>query len=166
MKSKQAFTLIELLVVVLIIGILAAVALPKYEMAVEKARASEALTILKAIANANRVYYMANGTHPENIDDLDIEIPGTSTYTVAGTRKSSKHFQYGTHAWNDENNAVIAIAQRIPQSTFYSFNYYQVNDTICCFGYSAKGVQMCKTFSNGKTNATNTSNQYACYQIN
>lgn len=81
MKNKQAFTLIELLVVVLIIGILAAVALPQYQLAVEKARATEAMTNLKTVADAAEVYYLANGSYPDSLEDLDIEVPNLKDFT-------------------------------------------------------------------------------------
>ncbi len=80
MKNRCAgrlggFTLIELLVVVLIIGILAAIALPKYEKAVNRARYTQAQTLLTALWQAQQVYYMANGSYTTHFSDLDIDVP-------------------------------------------------------------------------------------------
>ena len=118
---QKAFTLIELLVVVLIIGILAAAALPQYELAVEKARAAEALAVLKTMKNAQEVYYLANGQLTTNMTDLDITFPNNSKYWSYGW------FEYGK----------VAYAQRInkPYLLFYRTEYYTPKNTIAC-GYS------------------------------
>ncbi len=60
-QANKGFTLIELLVVVLIIGILAAVALPQYQVAVEKSRMTEALTTLENIRKGIDMYILEHG---------------------------------------------------------------------------------------------------------
>ena len=75
-RKSDGFTLIELLVVVLIIGILSAVALPKYQVAVAKAKYVQLMTSAEALWKAQQVYYMANGEYAKTFDDLDIQIAG------------------------------------------------------------------------------------------
>jgi type IV pilus assembly protein PilE len=74
--NKMAFTLIELLVVVLIIGILAAIALPQYQKAVLKSKGSATFPLLKAIADAQERYNLTTGSYATDFDQLDIKIPG------------------------------------------------------------------------------------------
>ena len=86
----RAFTLIELLVVVLIIGILAAIALPQYEKTVERARVSEAKIILNALSKDRKLCRLetSNGAACQSIgengdtlvDHLSIDLPGELLY--------------------------------------------------------------------------------------
>ena len=73
---KKGFTLIELLVVVLIIGILSAIALPQYQTAVDKARYSTMMAAVRALKDAQELYYLANGSYATDLHDLEGVLPG------------------------------------------------------------------------------------------
>ncbi len=122
---KKGFTLIELLVVVLIIGILSAIALPQYNFAVEKARATEALTVLGSVRQAEELYYMSNGAYTSDFEALDIQVP------------ESKYWEWKLFP----NKAIAAWRKNVDASKEYRFWFRfahateeNVRNTVVC-GY-------------------------------
>ena len=114
MKVLGGFTLIELLVVVLIIGILASVALPRYELAVAKSRFSTLIPITKAVKDAQEVLYLANGRYdaPSSVENSAVVSYFPSNCTFNGQKALCGDITYfvlsnGVAAQNDINGYFL-----------------------------------------------------------
>ena len=136
------FTLIELLVVVLIIGILSSVALPQYTKAVEKSRASEAMTYADAWIKASQIHHMANGG--EFYDglnpDLDIALPNTlKNFTVGAEGGGDSAFLYLRRNSTSSMYYMLGVSLLFwPETGIYTVSRG-------CFG----NEKACKAISNG-----------------
>ena len=90
--APRGFTLIELLVVVLIIGILAAVAVPQYQKAVLKSRFATVKEMAHSLANAEELYYLANGKYTIDFGALDISLPPSENEETNGETDTNRIF--------------------------------------------------------------------------
>ena len=75
-NGSQGFTLLELLVVVLIIGILAAIALPQYKVAVTKSKFATLKNLTKSLLDAEERFYLTYNNYTNDMSELDIDIGG------------------------------------------------------------------------------------------
>ncbi len=85
MFTNKAFTLIEILVVVLIIGILAAIAVPQYQTAVDKADFKKYEAMAHSLQSAYDEYYLRTGKGTRNFSDLSLTLPNDFQSSHTGT---------------------------------------------------------------------------------
>jgi prepilin-type N-terminal cleavage/methylation domain-containing protein len=118
--NRKAFTLIELLVVVLIIGILAAIALPQYEKSVWKSRSTQLLQLTRSLATAQEVYFLTHGSYPKNFGELDF------SFDVLPNKPSSSLSYYwsvpssNAVRANDDMELIINNAANQTNSHYFS----------------------------------------------
>ena len=145
MNNRKGFTLIELLVVVLIIGILAAMALPQYFKAVERSRMSEAVMILGNIAQAQQRKYLQINKYATKYTGLDVAPKGATS--------SAEYFTKGATGngfkitLNGDTDYKAGYSEAVRQSG--NGNTLQYQYTLKRF-YASDKTQCSSTQDNGK----------------
>ena len=156
-NDNSGFTLIEMLVVVLIIGILAAVALPQYKKVVLKSKFATVKQNVKTLVKSMERYYLVNNVYPLNLSDLDVEIsPAKDTrYYINGeniggyiTNKGKITLNYYAYGYSYSNRA-LCIA-------------YEGPDSGNSEGMRLLVAQICQQ-ETGKTTPGSTNNTYSNY---
>ena len=168
---KNGFTLLELLVVVLIIGILAAIALPQYRMAVAKSKYNSIKEITDSIAKSVERYYLTNNTPPENLSVLDIDLPGEYHQSYGMPEKSRKKLPSGAvcgfGAGDSSYQSIVCFINIFGKEMIYSslVYYNQTKNPRYCYAsldttdLSNKLCQI-ETGRNAPSNHNTTNNYY------
>lgn len=152
MNNKKGFTLIELLVVVLILGILAAMAMPQYFKAVERSRMTEAVTLLANIADAQQRKYMQVNRYASAYTALDVAPKGASGAVYYTKGPGENGFQItlsGTDYGGDNGGKATAVRVPADGNTLqyvYTLERYYANRDTTCTGTGDNGQALCADF--------------------
>lgn len=149
MKNEQAFTLIELLVVVLIIGILAAVALPQYKFAVYKSKLTQVVTLMKAVKQANQLFFLNNGYYTNDFTQWDIDLPPGTTKTGADIGEATITIPGGIYLAAVSTNMPgrIPRVQGSIQNVPVTLHVYYESDQWLCYPRGTEiGWRLCKSY--------------------
>ena len=148
------FTLIELLVVVLIIGILAAMAMPQYFKAVERARMAEAVTLIDSVVKAQRRKFMQTNNYAANFEGLDVAPKGArgNVYYTKGNPTTGANGKGFEVELRQATGKVLAFREINGNHNHSSLQYiyhlersYQ-SDKTTCGGINQAGKELCADF--------------------
>ncbi len=164
--NNKGFTLIELLVVVLIIGILAAMAMPAYFKAVERSRTAEADTMIGSVVNAQQRYKMKTGNYTTTWTALDVA-PANAAAQALYCTKLAKGDQancakdekdaavvgngfamelIGTNTNTGNNSGVVASRVGTGQYTYKIYKKYDDPGQAQCEGASSDDEELCADY--------------------
>ena len=156
-NTRRGFTLIELLVVVLIIGILAAVAVPQYQFAMDKSRVAPYVSLAYEISRAEGVYLLANGEYTSDFTALDVDF--TNLCPKVNDTKNQLidclggfNFNFAlNNPWIQLNYCQSSASSCVASSNAPDDRYhlrltidYSTNSILYCKALSSRGQKLCK----------------------
>ncbi len=152
--SRKGFTLIELLVVVLIIGILAAVAMPQYQKAVERSRMVEVFTLLDTISKSQQRYMMNSGGFARDFSVLDVAPRGANgaTYYTKGdplTGENGNGFEVTLYTTDEFGNGYAEATRHHedrPLAYEYKLRRVYLDEKTTCSSDEENGQALCADF--------------------
>ena len=110
-RSEKGFTLVELMIVVVIIGILASIAIPKFSSLIGKTKATEAKTILGQIITGEKTYYFTNNAYIDFNTAL-ADPDGTNDCVEIGFAQPDGRFTYGFVTDATPDNSMAKAKER------------------------------------------------------
>ncbi len=89
LSKKSGFSLVELTIVVVILGVLATFAVPRFMRSVERSKASEAFNYCENIVSGQAAYQGRNGQFTNTVANLDVTLSSPQYFTVANPTSSN-----------------------------------------------------------------------------
>ena len=168
--NKKAFTLIELLVVVLIIGVLAAVALPQYQTAINKSRYAGLMPLAKSVKDAEEEVFMTKADYTAVLEDLAVmsgtideghpntATNGNVTLSVVAGASEGQDYVKAVDNRNTDNTFIMYFAK----SPVYAGEIHCEAKTS-----NAKAQQLCKSYGpvGTITNGADTTGTFTTYVL-
>ena len=146
-QKEEGFTLIELLVVIIIIGILAAIALPSFLNQANKAKQTEAKQTLSAMNKSQQAYFTENNEFMTNMDKFNAN-------SGAGIKTITSNYSYSVTEGTNAGKSVVNTGKPAASLLAYAGGVGLVQPTGAADATSLTALCQSKAVGANPTNAS------------